>query len=77
LRNSLIRRFENLIELAAVSETYLATSARLICVQIDKSDRNTTALHEYQTQIETAGLVSTAASDDCRYELFSLTEAFA
>ncbi|KAF2154816.1 hypothetical protein K461DRAFT_275976 [Myriangium duriaei CBS 260.36] len=41
LRNSLIKRFENLIELAA----------------IEKSDRNTTALHEFQSQVETAGLI--------------------
>ncbi|KAK8202168.1 hypothetical protein M8818_005694 [Zalaria obscura] len=40
LRNSLIKRFENLIELAA----------------IDKTDRNATALSQYQIQIETGAL---------------------
>ncbi|KAF4548730.1 Mediator of RNA polymerase II transcription subunit 22-like protein [Elsinoe fawcettii] len=44
LRNSLIKRFENLIELAS----------------IEKTDRNTTALHEYQMQVETTGLVRAA-----------------
>ncbi|KAF1344481.1 dihydrofolate reductase-like domain-containing protein [Delphinella strobiligena] len=43
LRNSLLKRFENLIELAAP----------------DKTDRNTTALTVYQQQIETAALIRT------------------
>ncbi|PSK51695.1 hypothetical protein B9Z65_2962 [Elsinoe australis] len=44
LRNSLIKRFENLVELAS----------------IEKTDRNTAALHEYQMQVETTGLVRAA-----------------
>ncbi|PNS15258.1 hypothetical protein CAC42_8259 [Sphaceloma murrayae] len=44
LRNGLIKRFENLVELAS----------------IQKTDRNTTALHEYQMQVETTGLVRAA-----------------
>ncbi|GAB7349796.1 hypothetical protein MBLNU459_g0510t1 [Dothideomycetes sp. NU459] len=44
LRNSLIKRFENLIELAA----------------LEKKDRNATALSQYQTQIETAALIRTS-----------------
>ncbi|KAI5202187.1 hypothetical protein E4T42_05300 [Aureobasidium subglaciale] len=44
LRNSLIKRFENLVEQAAV----------------DKNDRNSTALSQYQSQIETAALIRTS-----------------
>ncbi|KEQ84829.1 hypothetical protein M438DRAFT_345058 [Aureobasidium pullulans EXF-150] len=44
LRNSLIKRFENLVEQAA----------------IEKNDRNSTALSQYQSQIETAALIRTS-----------------
>ncbi|KAG8627170.1 hypothetical protein KVT40_004653 [Elsinoe batatas] len=44
LRNSLIKRFENLVEMA----------------EIKRTDRNTTALLEYRIQVETTGLVRTA-----------------
>ncbi|KAL1305825.1 hypothetical protein AAFC00_003987 [Neodothiora populina] len=44
IRNNMLKRFENLIELAAV----------------DKTDRNTTALNQYQMQVETAALIRTS-----------------
>ncbi|GAB7339760.1 hypothetical protein MBLNU457_6319t1 [Dothideomycetes sp. NU457] len=46
LRNQLIRRFETLLELSSN----------------EQKDRQTTALHQYQMQIETAGLIR--ASED-------------
>ncbi|THV99471.1 hypothetical protein D6D26_06003, partial [Aureobasidium pullulans] len=60
LRNSLIKRFENLVEQAATQYgTRWLMSMRM---QIEKNDRNSTALSQYQSQIETAALVSRLSS---------------
>lgn len=61
LRDDLIKRFENIVSFAAVSRHAEVTVkiSRLTLRQIEKTDRNTTAVVQYQMQVETSALVST------------------